>query len=149
MYLLVLPVSRNTLGESETPEYTMIDLNSESVRNIAAYAREFQTEVSMTAETAPATITDDQAFERLTEFHGDSRYIELKNAIDDLEPDQQRTLVALMWVGRGDYAIDDWEAALTYASEAKGVATADYLIATPLLADYLEEGLSLHGYTED
>ena len=29
------------------------------------------------------------------------------------------------------------------------VSTADYLIATPLLADYLEEGLSLHGYEDE
>ena len=127
----------------------MIDLNSETVRNIVNYAREFQTQASMAGETAPESLTDDQAFERLTEWHGDDRFIELKNAIDDLEPDQQRTLVALMWVGRGDYSVDDWDAALAYAAEAGGVATADYLIATPLLADYLEEGLSQHGYGED
>lgn len=127
----------------------MIDLNSTTVRNIIDYAREFQAEASMEAEDAPTSLTDDQAFERLTEWHGDTRYTELRNAIEDLEPDQQRTLVALMWLGRGDYDIDDWKEALTYAGEAESVATADYLIATPLLADYLEEGLSLHGYDED
>lgn len=127
----------------------MIDLNPETVANIAGYAREFQTAASMETETAPETLTDDSAFEKLTEWHGDSGFVELKNAIEDLEPDQQVTLVALMWVGRGDYDIDEWEAALAYAAEAVGVSTADYLIATPLLADYLEEGLSLHGYDED
>jgi hypothetical protein len=127
----------------------MIDLNPESVANIAAHAREFQASASMEAEVAPAMMTDDSAFERLTAWHGDTGYMELKNLIDDLEPDQQATLVALMWVGRGDYDINDWEAALTYASEAEGVPTADYLIATPLLADYLEEGLNQHGYDDD
>ena len=126
----------------------MIDLNPETVRNIEGYAREFQAAASMEAETAPATLTDDSAFERLSEWHGDSGYLELKTAIEDLEPDQQVTLVALMWAGRGDYAIEEWEEALKYAGEAVGVATADYLIATPLLADYLEEGLSLHGYDD-
>jgi hypothetical protein len=132
-----------------TREQAMIDLNPETVTNIATYAREFQTAASMEAETAPSTMTDDRAFERLTEWHGDSGYLELKNAIDDLEPDQQVTLVALMWVGRGDYSIEEWDGALAFAGEAAGVTTAEYLIATPLLADYLKEGLSLHGYDID
>ena len=89
----------------------MIDLNTETVTNIAEYAREFQTTASMETETAPATIADDAAFEKLIQWHGDNSYIALKNAIDDLEPDQQVTLVALMWVGRGDYEIDEWEEA--------------------------------------
>jgi hypothetical protein len=127
----------------------MIDLNPESVRNIAAYAREFQTEASMEADDAPEPAWDDDDFESSAEWHGDDRFIELKNAIEDLEPDQQRTLVALMWVGRGDYTVDDWEEALAYASEADSVSTADYLIATPLLADYLEEALIQHGYDGD
>ena len=127
----------------------MIDLNPESVRNVIAHAREFQVEASMEAEVAPESLADDQAFERLTEYHGDERYTELRNIIEDLEPDQQCTLVALMWLGRGDYTLDDWEEALSYAAEADSVSTADYLIATPLLADYLDEGLNIHGYDDD
>jgi hypothetical protein len=127
----------------------MIDLNPESVRSIVAQVREFQTESSMESDEAPESLADDEAFERLTEYHGDPSYIELRNLIEDLEPDQQRTLVALMWLGRGDYDLDDWDEALSYAAEADSVSTVDYLIATPLLADYLEEGLSLHGYEED
>jgi hypothetical protein len=125
----------------------MIELNPDSVRNIVNHAREFQVQASMEADTAPETIEDDQAFERLTQWHGDERYLELKTAIEDLEPDQQRVLVALMWLGRGDF--DDWNEALASAEEASGVSTADYLIATPLLADYLDEGLSQHGYEAD
>ena len=124
----------------------MIDLNPESVKQIIDIAREFQTDASMDEDSEPVTFEDDEAFERLTAWRGDDRFIELKNAIEDLEPDQQRTLVALMWLGRGDYDIEEWTDALTAAAEAEGVATADYLIASPLLADYLEEGLALHGY---
>ena len=127
----------------------MIDLNPDSVRNIIAHVRQFQTEASMAPELAPESLTDDQAFQRLTEYQGDAQYDDLRNLIEDLEPDQQRTLVGLMWLGRGDYVLDDWEESLAHAAEADSVATADYLIATPLLADYLEEGLSLHGYEED
>lgn len=127
----------------------MIDLNPESVRSVITHAREFQVEASMEAEEAPESLTDDQAFERLTEYQGDERYTELRNVIEDMEPDQQRSLVALMWLGRGDYLLNEWEEALDYAAEADSVGTADYLIATPLLADYLEEGLSIQGYEDE
>lgn len=127
----------------------MIDLNPETVANIAEHAREFQVSASMEMDEPPVLPLDDRTIEELTEWHGDPAYIELRNAIDDLDLDQQATIVALMWLGRGDYEFDDWDAALEYAREADGVTTAEYLIATPLLADYLLEGLSLHGYDTD
>jgi hypothetical protein len=55
--------------------------------------------------------------------------------------------VALMWLGRGDYDLEEWEDALEQARESWSAHTAEYLIATPLVADYLEEGLSMHGYS--
>lgn len=124
----------------------MIDLNPETVTNIAEVAREFQAFASMEPNESAADPANGDALGQLTEWHGDPVYLELKNVIDDLEPDQQATLVALMWLGRGDYELDDWGDALEYANEVEGVPTAEYLIATPLLADYLLEGLSLHGY---
>ena len=132
----------------------MIELNPESVANIAEHAREFQVSASMEMDESPVwplvdQVIDDLAIEQRTEWHGDPAYIELKNLIEDLEPDQQATVVALMWLGRGDYEFDDWNSALEYAGEVDGVTTAEYLIATPLLADYLLEGLSLHGYDTD
>jgi hypothetical protein len=50
-------------------------------------------------------------------------------------------LVALMWLGRGDYALEEWEDALEFAEETYTDHTAEYLVGTPLLADYLAEGL--------
>lgn len=58
-------------------------------------------------------------------------------------------LVALMWLGRGDFTLEDWEDAIATALAAYNARSADYLIATPLVADYLQEGLSLHGYECD
>jgi len=131
----------------------MLDLNPDTVVEIAARAREFQTEDSLLPELPPAMPQDDVPVEYAQEWVGDPAYQELKEAIDDLEPDQQVSLVALMWLGRGDYELDEWEAALQYAEEARADASADssadYLIATPLLADYLLEGLNRHGYEVD
>ena len=75
------------------------------------------------------------------DYGGDTYYQELKTTINDLEQDQQISLVALMWLGRGDFAVTEWNEALRNAGERWNDHTADYLIGTSLLADYLAEGL--------
>ena len=42
---------------------------------------------------------------------------EIEAEIEDLEPDQQAELVALMWIGRGDMEPEEWEEALELAAE--------------------------------
>lgn len=121
----------------------MLDLNPETVEQIIERAHEYQT------RDAARVIEDEEeaSLEELAEeaFHdiADPVYAELKNAIDDLEPDQQVSLVALMWLGRGDYILSEWETALERAGESWNERTSEYLIRTPLLADYLSEGLAL------
>jgi len=61
--------------------------------------------------------------------------------VDDLEPDQQAELVALMWVGRGDYDVEEWAAAVEEARDTITDNLAEYLMSHPMLADYLTEGL--------
>jgi len=55
-------------------------------------------------------------------------------------------LVALIWLGRGDYDLEEWEDAVQDALEARTDRTWEYLLAHPLVADYLEKGLIQHGY---
>ena len=127
----------------------MIDLNPDIVVHIAELVRGFQTYASLADAEPPASPPLDDAVEQLAPWSTDPTYVDLKNAIDDLEPDQQVTLIALMWLGRGDYSIEQWDDTLQHAAEVIGKTTAEYLIATPLLADYLLEGLNQHGYDED
>lgn len=54
-----------------------------------------------------------------------------------------------MWIGRDTFSIEEWEEALQEAGDSWTKSTADYLIGTPLLANYLEEGLSLLGYSAE
>ena len=79
----------------------------------------------------------------------DSTFLEVETGIHDLEPDQQVTLVALMWLGRGDFGPTQWPEACALAQERWNGRTADYLTATPLLADYLEEALNQLGYIRE
>jgi hypothetical protein len=56
-----------------------------------------------------------------------------------------RELVALTWIGRGDYDADDWDDVLSEVEDTREKHTIDYLLGTPLLADYLEDALSQFG----
>lgn len=119
------------------PEF---ELNREIVQVIIDKAHEFHTRDDVNFDEEPE-IADDWTSELATDFAGDPYYQRLKATIDDLEPDQQNSVVALMWIGRGDFSIEEWDEALRDAEENRGENTADYLIGTALLADYLEEGL--------
>lgn len=70
---------------------------------------------------------------------------ELRELISDLNVDEAAELVALAWVGRGDYDASEWTEALTAARERTNKRTAKYLLGMPLLADWLEEGLEAIG----
>jgi hypothetical protein len=70
----------------------------------------------------------------------------LATFIEELNEDEQAALVALAWVGRGDYEPDQWEEAVAMAKErGAGTSTADYLIQMDLAADLLAEGLGAFG----
>ncbi len=76
-------------------------------------------------------------------------FAEAKSTLDDLEPDRQAALVALMWIGRGDFDATEWEAALDEARANLTAHTAEYPMGTPLVADHLEDGLTQMGYGSD
>jgi hypothetical protein len=125
----------------------MLDVNPEIVCAIIDKAREFHAQEAVVIPEEPPNASGDWAAQVLAEHAGDQTYQEVKGTVDDLEPDQQTNLVALMWVGRGDYDAEEWESALAQARDLWTPHTAEYLLATPLVADYLEEGLVQLGYS--
>lgn len=127
----------------------MLELNPEIVCFIIAKAHEFHTKETVVIPEEPDSYSDDWALQVLADHEDDLTYQEIKATVEDLEPDQQETLVALMWLGRGDYDVEEWDAALAAAHEGHNERTTEYLVATPLVADYLQEGLSLLGYDCD
>lgn len=74
-----------------------------------------------------------------------STHSELTQFIDALDLDEQCALVALTWIGRGDFEPEAWREAETLAAGRRDDATSRYLIGVPLLPDYLEEALAAFG----
>jgi len=126
-----------------------LDINPEIVCHVIEKAREFQAKESVVLPDSPSGSAEDWAMQALASHGDDLSYQEVRLLIEDLEPDQQISLVALMWVGRGVYDQQEWEEALTEARDQWNGRTAECLLATPLVADYLEEGLAQFGYSCD
>ena len=125
----------------------MLDLNPETVCLFIAKAREFHAKEEVVIPEEPNSPSEDWALQVLADHLGDYTYDEMKNLFEDLEPDQQVSVLALMWLGRGDFEEDEWENALAEARDQWNTGVCDLLIATPLVSDYLEEGLGLLGYS--
>lgn len=91
--------------------------------------------------------SDHDAESILEDFSDDATQAELKEFIRDLNEDEQISLVALAWIGRGSFGPEELEEALTTARSERTNRTADYLLGMPLLPDYLEEALDRLGYS--
>ncbi|WP_137126858.1 DUF3775 domain-containing protein [Roseomonas sp. HF4] len=66
----------------------------------------------------------------------------LRAFIADLNEDEQASLIALAWIGRGDYTGAEWDEARSLAKERNIRDPAEYLLGIDMLGDMLEEGLS-------
>lgn len=71
---------------------------------------------------------------------------ELADAIDALGESERIELLALTCLGRGDYTKAEWRDAIEDARAIHDRKETSYLLGTPLLGDYIEEGLSQLGY---
>jgi len=119
----------------------MLDIAPEKVAHIIVLAREIDAKVP--AWDTPGDESDaDSVLESRSD---DSIEGELKDFIADLNVDEQASLVALMWIGRGTYDPDELEEAKATAVAEKVNPTEDYLVGVPMLADFLEDGLDRLG----
>lgn len=124
----------------------MLDVNPETVCRLITLARVFHAKEAVVIPEQPTSPSDDWAMQILADHADDEVFLEFKSIIDDLEPDQQQQVVALLWLGRGDGTLEDWPELLEQAQDDWNPSTAEYLIAHPFLADHLLEALDMQGY---
>jgi hypothetical protein len=105
-------------------------------------AREFDAQVDMDDPESGSNPSDDREIGILEDSPDNPVDEELTAALEGLNDDQLTELLALLWVGRGDYDRASWKEAVRQAREAKNKRIVRYLIGTPMLGDLVEEGLA-------
>jgi hypothetical protein len=129
-------------AEPEVP-LPELAISLEKVCFVVAKARELDVKV------APGEMddaSDEDAMQRILEDYADDPTLEeLRRFLANQNDDELKDLLGLAWMGRGDFGPEGWADAREAMEDPRAYRTADYLIGTPLLADFLEEGLALLG----
>lgn len=132
---------------AEGEDAPTLTISPEKVCFIIIKAKEFDAKDEVTEPDPGSNPSDDKDTAILEDHEDDPVLEELTSLINSLSEDEQIDLVALAWLGRDDYVASDWPAVREDAAAAHNDRTAEYLIGIPLLGDFLEEGLSMLGYS--
>jgi hypothetical protein len=131
-------------------------ISAEKVAFLIEKAREYDVKEAASDPDSGSNPTDDDALDVL-EDGSDPVGRELASFIGALNEDEQIDLVTLVWLGRGDGGIDDWDDLRARAVEARAEyrsarrETVRYLLGEPMLGDLLADGLDAFGvdWTEE
>ncbi|MFZ5616285.1 MAG: DUF3775 domain-containing protein [Pseudomonadota bacterium] len=130
-------------------ERLTLSVDPEKAFYILMKAREFEEKTEASGLEEGSNPVDDKAVSVLEDNAEDATEEELMSALSSLNEDEQLDMVALTWIGRGDFSIDEWEAARAEARAVTDKHIDLYLSGMPLFSDYLEEGLEQAGYDLD
>ncbi|MGQ3296771.1 DUF3775 domain-containing protein [Reyranella sp.] len=122
-----------------------IAIATDMVCHIIVKAREFDVQDVETDPDSASNAADDGGISILEEHEDDPTEAELVAFIEALDEDEKVDLVALLWLGRGDGDLEDWEDLRIQARDSRNDRTSAYLLGQPLLADHLADGLSALG----
>ena len=120
-----------------------LNLPLDTLSFIILKAREYDVKESDSDPDEGSNAIDDGQTDVLTDNGEDPVREELLGAIRGLNDDERMRLVALAWLGRGTYGLDEWKEAVATARLEHSRRTAEYLLGLPLLGDYLEDGLAM------
>lgn len=132
-----------TVDPPMDPETIDIGIATEKVCHIIVKARAWDAKVDDADPDSGSNPSDDNMADVLENQPNDATYGELVAFIRALDVDEQISLTALAWLGRGTYDLGEWHQALDTARNEHNGRTAEYLLGLPLLGDYLEEGLAM------
>ena len=134
------PTSGSSRKSAQEPS---LNLPLDKVSFIILKAREYDVKESDVDPDAASNAIDDGQTDVLLDKADDPVREELLGAIRGLNDDERIRLVALAWLGRGTYDLDEWKEAIATAKSEHSRRTAEYLLGLPLLGDYLEDGLAM------
>jgi hypothetical protein len=114
----------------------------QKIAYIIEKAREFDAQVDEDDPDSGSNPSDDMEVAILEATADNPTEDELTAALANLNDDELTELLALLWVGRGDYDRASWRDAVRQAREAKNKRIVRYLVGTPMLGDLIAEGLA-------
>ena len=121
-----------------------LGISLEAVATVVDHARALQGK----EETDATQVSEDEDSEAalLQQTPDDMTADALRAFIADLNEDEQASLIALAWLGRGDHGAEEWDEARALAAERnEGRDAAAYLLAMDNLGDLLAEGVAAFG----
>jgi hypothetical protein len=117
-------------------------------------AREFDEKTPDSDPDSGSNAADDGGVDVVEDKADDVTQAELVNAIEALNDDAQLDLITLIWIGRGDFSLAEWDEARAAARDIGRERLPRYVCGIPLVSDFLDEalaqlGFSLEDYMED
>ncbi len=121
----------------------MLEISPGKVAHVILRSREVDVKTEAWDEDAdPDPAGADAGQETILEdLPGDATRDELREFLGALNEDEQASLIALAWIGRGTYAPGEIGEAIATARAEHGANAPAYLLSLPLLPDYLEDAL--------
>ena len=122
-------------------------ISVDKVAFLIAKAREFDVKEADSDPDSGSNAADDGETDVLEDNSSDPVAAELAGFIGALNEDEQLDLVTLMWLGRGDGDVDEWDDLRERAVEARAEYKAprreavQYLLGEPMLGDLLADGM--------
>lgn len=120
----------------------MVDMPLSKLHYIIEKAREFDGEVAPSGLEDGNNPADDDERSIIEAGPDNPAEAELRAVLTTLNSDERTELLALIFVGRGDFARDTWEDALHEARDTGDSTIVSYMMGTPMLGDLIEEGLA-------
>jgi hypothetical protein len=125
-----------------------MDIAIDKVRELIVEARRLEVKEGDTDPDSGSNPIDDGQTNVLTSSEeDDGAEKEFRGIIAGMNVDERADLLALLYIGRGDFEVEEWDEALTLAKERDAASghLANYLIGTPNFADLLDEGFAAIG----
>lgn len=110
------------------------------VSNLVLKIRGVQGREAVSDPNSGSNPIDDGMIDALQTGAGDLSRQEVRQHISELSPQEQVQLVAMLWIGRGDFEPAEWADAIKTAEEQRETPTANYILGQPLAADFIAEG---------
>jgi Protein of unknown function (DUF3775) len=129
-----------------TPEsIEMLGISPQKVAYVIVRSREVDGKTGAWDDDDESDTVDGDGETILEDLPGDATRQELREFLEGLNEDEQASLVALAWIGRGTYAPGELDEAIAAARSEHAGNAPTYLFSLPLLPDYLEDALDQLG----